>query len=515
MATYLPNGKQQFIDPSTGAPLVGGKVWHFIPGTTTLKDTWQTPAGTSLNTNPVRLDGYGQAAIWGQGAYRQLVLDPSDNPIWDQETTSGISNVMEPVVSATTLANALTALGISPAMQPVVGASTLAAGMTALGISPVMQPVVGAPTLAQARAAMGVDAVSIVVVNVKNFGAVGDGVTNDTAAIQAAVNSISNGVVYFPPGAYLCLGTIYLKNGVSMWGNGRLQSTLLAGTNSISIFAVVASALQSGYEIRDLGFSGNGFSSVTGIYLDGVDVTRRLNLISLENVYFAALYQAVYTHFCANLFIENAFCNVCNLGVVVDNGAEVCIQNSQAQNGSGVGFTIQGGPGAADQVVRLIGCSTNGQVYGCAISDQDWGAMVGCSFSSATGGPLRINNSSNWKIVGNEFASSSGIAGCEVQGPSTLLHFSSNFFSLSGHGLVLTGARHTAVGNTFVANSLTDVDLQASQCSLTANICDSAAVAISIQETFAANFNAVSSNVTNGTVVLTGANSVATGNVLY
>jgi hypothetical protein len=42
------------------------------------------------------------------------------------------------------------------------------------------------------------------VVSVKDFGAVGDGVTNDTAAIQAAIDSVSSagGTVFFPPGTY-------------------------------------------------------------------------------------------------------------------------------------------------------------------------------------------------------------------------------------------------------------------------------------------------------------------------
>lgn len=38
--------------------------------------------------------------------------------------------------------------------------------------------------------------------DVLRFGAVGDGVTDDTAAIQAAVNATVNGVVFLPPGTY-------------------------------------------------------------------------------------------------------------------------------------------------------------------------------------------------------------------------------------------------------------------------------------------------------------------------
>ena len=39
-------------------------------------------------------------------------------------------------------------------------------------------------------------------VSVKDFGAVGDGVADDTVAIQAAIDYIPNGLVIFPAGTY-------------------------------------------------------------------------------------------------------------------------------------------------------------------------------------------------------------------------------------------------------------------------------------------------------------------------
>ena len=51
------------------------------------------------------------------------------------------------------------------------------------------------------------------VVNVKDFGAVGNGVADDTAAIQAAVNSItSSGTVVFPSGNYYITNAITVTN---------------------------------------------------------------------------------------------------------------------------------------------------------------------------------------------------------------------------------------------------------------------------------------------------------------
>ena len=85
MATLLPPGKIQFSD-ANGNPLAAGSVGFYIPGTLTLKNTWQDAAQTILNTNPVTLDSSGEAIIYGSGIYRQIVKDSLGNTIWDQLT---------------------------------------------------------------------------------------------------------------------------------------------------------------------------------------------------------------------------------------------------------------------------------------------------------------------------------------------------------------------------------------------------------------------------------------------
>ena len=53
--------------------------------------------------------------------------------------------------------------------------------------------------------------------SVKDFGAKGDGSTDDTSAIQAAINT-SQAPIYFPAGKYKISGTLYLPNNTKLIG---------------------------------------------------------------------------------------------------------------------------------------------------------------------------------------------------------------------------------------------------------------------------------------------------------
>lgn len=84
-ASLLPNGEQTFVDQN-GQPYSAGKVYFYIPTTTTPKTTWQDAGQTVPNSNPVVLDAAGRAIIYGSGSYRQVLKDQYGNTIWDQLT---------------------------------------------------------------------------------------------------------------------------------------------------------------------------------------------------------------------------------------------------------------------------------------------------------------------------------------------------------------------------------------------------------------------------------------------
>jgi len=70
------------------------------------------------------------------------------------------------------------------------------------------------------------------IVNVRDHGAVGDGVTNDTAAIRAAIAAVGGGgIVYAPAGDYLC-GGLVITSGVTLRGDGQGKTTLLMASTT-------------------------------------------------------------------------------------------------------------------------------------------------------------------------------------------------------------------------------------------------------------------------------------------
>lgn len=84
------------------------------------------------------------------------------------------------------------------------------------------------------------------VVNVMDFGAKGDGTTNDTQAIQAAIDSAGNAkVLLFPTGTYLC-SRLELGNGVNVTfrGTSDNRATFLNKVNGDTYTKIVATGLK-------------------------------------------------------------------------------------------------------------------------------------------------------------------------------------------------------------------------------------------------------------------------------
>lgn len=222
MAALTPVPKIQFFD-ANGQPLVGGKLYSYAAGTTTPLVTYTDQAGTSANTNPVILDSRGEASVWlGTGPYKLRLTTATDVDIW---TVDDIYS--EGALSMSEL--------LSSAGSSLVGFIQSGTGATYRTVQSKLR-----------------DAVSV-----KDFGAVGDGVTDDTAAIQAAINSKAGFLaVYFPAGTYKVTSQITIANDrTTLYGDGAASRILFLPTaNAVCFLFENGSNSSVQNVVRDLAF---------------------------------------------------------------------------------------------------------------------------------------------------------------------------------------------------------------------------------------------------------------------
>ncbi len=147
--TLLPVSQQYF--DNNGNPLAGGKIYTYRAGTTTLQLSYSDPDLTTPNTNPVILDSAGRGNIWllPDTYYKIVVKTSADVTISTTDDVTG---------SGSTASGSIGAIGI----------------------------------------------------NIKDYGATGDGITDDTASIEAAMAAASAAqtFIYVPSGTFKITSTL-------------------------------------------------------------------------------------------------------------------------------------------------------------------------------------------------------------------------------------------------------------------------------------------------------------------
>ena len=118
-------------------------------------------------------------------------------------------------------------------------------------------------------------------VSVKDFGAVGDGVTNDTAAIQAAIDTGNS--VFFPKGTYVVSSlTIQNKSNVAYFGDGSAVLTNVGTSPTNEMFHMVGTL--NNVVWRDLNITGNTNIAATNCAIGCSSGQTGTNL-RFENLY--------------------------------------------------------------------------------------------------------------------------------------------------------------------------------------------------------------------------------------
>jgi hypothetical protein len=255
----------QFFD-NNGVILSGGKIFTYAAGTTTPQTTYTSASGTTPHANPIILDSAGRVPggeIWlTDGLVYKFVIETATGILLGTyDNITGVNSnfinytVQEEVITATagqTVFN-LSTINYTPGTNSLtvyidgvnqyVGDSyletdgntvTFTSGVHVGGevkFTTAIQTTTGAVDASivsyeppfTGSVATNVEAKLAQYVSVMDFGAVGDGVADDTAAIQAAldyVESAGGGEVFVPAGSYLS-GKLILRDKVSIRGVGN------------------------------------------------------------------------------------------------------------------------------------------------------------------------------------------------------------------------------------------------------------------------------------------------------
>ena len=262
----------QFFDDN-GTPLSGGLLYSYLAGTTTAAATFTSSTGLSAHSNPIVLDAAGRVPeeIWltADTLYKFVLEDANNVLIGSWDNIPGISN-------ANTLADDLANTSNIALGDALVGFKQT----NALGVLP---GAVG-KTLNNKLQDL---------VSVKDFGATGNGTTDDTAAIQAAINlaCTNGGNVYLPSGTYKISAALVfsMNSGVvdpfkrpSMSGDGMAATTIYqtANANGIEVvgydpqpagYCLFQDFTLYGYQKNKLGFALKdiAFVTINNVYLAG------------------------------------------------------------------------------------------------------------------------------------------------------------------------------------------------------------------------------------------------------
>jgi hypothetical protein len=202
--SLLAGAGQQFFD-NNGVMLTGGKLFTYLAGTTTPYATYTSAAGNVAHTNPIILDAAGRVPggeIWlTLGVGYKFVLKTSTDILiatYDNIPSSALPPAANDADSIMYEQGYTVTAGSFVVGQTYRIVSVGTTDFTLIGATSNTPGVhfiaTGAGTgTGTAESSQTVENKLRQIVSFKDFGAVGDGVTNDAAAIQAAITAMSAG----------------------------------------------------------------------------------------------------------------------------------------------------------------------------------------------------------------------------------------------------------------------------------------------------------------------------------
>ena len=317
----------QFFDNS-GNVLTGGKLYTYLAGTTTPATTYTTSSGNTAQPNPIVFNAAGRVPdsgeIWlSDGVlYKFSLQDQYGVQIATYDNIDGINSNFVSYTSQNEVQTAtqgqtiftLTTIQYTPAtnnlavyvngskqIDPtnyVETGSTTVTFVSGLNVGDIVEFSTATPVATNTTSAAnvsynegGAGAVTRTVqaklqetVSVKDFGAIGDGITDDTAAIQAALAASYNVVV--PTGSYLISSTIAIpiKTRLFFQGGSANQTSVTPS----AYFIKKSTMTTVGITIDDEAImEGGGLVCQSGNTGDGIQIIGNGSVLKYSFVNFA------------------------------------------------------------------------------------------------------------------------------------------------------------------------------------------------------------------------------------
>lgn len=223
-------------------------------------------------------------------------------------------------------------------------------------------------------------------VNVKTFGATGDGVTDDTAAINAAiaafdqnVDTVTGGVLFFPRGRYMIsspivLDTAHVDNlsSLTLVGEG-LHNTVIQAKTGFSGSALVSLTDQVYCGLRDLHLLGSG-NVANGVRVSGGS-HHTFKRVFAQSCTSAGFY------FTDNFMVSMEGCRAksCVTGFVFDGyHTSFSVRNCYALNNTSAGFGVRN-----MSYSEFSACASDTNQYGYFISNVAGVTFTACGAEAA------------------------------------------------------------------------------------------------------------------------------------
>jgi len=502
----------QSYENGAGAPLSGGKLYTYSAGTLTPKATYQDSGGVTPNANPVVLNARGEATVYGSGNYRFILKDASDVTIYDRDNIASAPTSAD--LSGSSGASLIGFDGTTLDLQFKTRVNRVVDSIAALraldktkytrafvtGYYAATDGGGGAYQYDSSDTTSADNSGTIIVasdggrwklqlsgpVSVKQFGAKGDGSTNDSAAFQACVDAIDPaGDIYVPEGTFILNTAINFAavsgsdSSLTIRGNG-IGSAIRPGASVSTLFNVTGKNLrvealffwnQSSFATTaitdttasaDAGYSARYTKNYIIGFTNGISASGQ-NYDIHDNFFQDNTTHIKFTDDGRNTSIHSNYMLGGNSGIVFQKTSQqvegVRIYNNSilVTVGAGAGISIVAGLDIfiGHNVIDQTGVGSVG-IYipvggGNAVAKVkiigNWIAAGQNSYSIFTSG-----NNNDIHISGNSIMSNNGLAataGVSLTGTNGYQVIGNNFGIVTGSDLSTSGASNATVfGNT-------------------------------------------------------------------